>query len=275
MNTFTRINGFSKPLPMVLTGIAAAFFLGVSTVVTSAAVPTTPGAPDDFGYKFAVSSDTTQYNFIDLINLPQDSVVHTASALLNQDDAAQNIDIGFGFVYYATTYTSCFPSTNGEIVFGASSVDYSPEPIFGPELPHNYIAPFFTDLTTLTSPAPVPTIKYATLGAAPNRICVVQWQDMQQYAYAANRMTFQVQLYEGSNEIRFVYKTSPAFTAVSYKAISIGIEGPTAFPTGLQYLFGHQGDSISLAGKAIMITRPVKVTVESKYTRPDLSLIHI
>ncbi len=269
MNTFTRINGFSKPLPMVLTGIAAAFFLGVSTVVTSAAVPTTPGTPDDFGYKFAVSSDTTQYNFIDLINLPQDSVVHTASALLNQDDAAQNIDIGFGFVYYATTYTSCFPSTNGEIVFGASSVDYSPEPIFGPELPHNYIAPFFTDLTTLTSPAPVPTIKYATLGAAPNRICVVQWQDMQQYAYAANRMTFQVQLYEGSNEIRFVYKTSPAFTAVSYKAISIGIEGPTAFPTGLQYLFGHQGDSISLAGKAIMITRPVKVTVESKYTRPD------
>jgi len=263
-----------------LAALSAVFFLAISTAITSAVVPTTENTPDSFGYKYSVSSDSSQYNFIDLTNLSGTSV-HTLTPLPNRDDGAQNIDIGFGFAYYANTYTSCFPSTNGEVVFGASSVDYSPEAIFGPEMPHNFIAPFFTDMTAFTAAdgsantGVDPHILYATLGAAPNRICVIQWQDMRQYLAPSVRVTFQVQLFEGSNQIKFVYKSIPTLTAIGNE-LSIGIEGPLGAAwgnTGLQYYFGLQESVGSLAGKAITITRPVKVTVESQYRNPDGALV--
>ena len=85
--------------------------------------------------------------------------------------------------------------------------------------------------------------RVATTGTAPNRVCTIQWTnvaDKPQAATASNttvittqvaNISFQVKLYETTNNIEFVYGTATAGTGVSNaKFTAIGIKGsaPTA-----------------------------------------------
>ena len=47
---------------------------------------------------------------------------------------------------------------------------------------------------------------YQVLGTAPNRRLVVQWNEVPHYNDEDARFTFQAILYEGSNNIKFLYK---------------------------------------------------------------------
>jgi hypothetical protein len=71
----------------------------------------------------------------------------------------------------------------------------------------------------------------ATTGAAGSRICTVQWKNVSDKAstiatqYA--NFSFQVKLYEGSNQIDFVYGTAtPGVTSTAaYRTVAVGLKG--------------------------------------------------
>ncbi|MBW3131017.1 T9SS-dependent choice-of-anchor J family protein [Hymenobacter profundi] len=170
----------------------------------------------------------------------------TAIATANTDDAnsaAQNI--GFSFRYNAQNFTQFVLNTNGYLRLGsaAPSTAYffsDPDKITGGPLNStnaadvNLLLPFNEDLTAGTSPTEYRT---ATTGAAPNRVCTIQWKNVSDKARGTKasqytNFSFQVKLYETSNTIEFVYGPATSGpTAVSYKTVAVGIKGSNATPT--------------------------------------------
>jgi hypothetical protein len=90
---------------------------------------------------------------------------------------------------------------------------------FSPEPPNNYLAPFWDDFEigdnnylefdalgrSTWMERPRGKLLAATVGEAPNRIFVVEWLNARNYD-TGHLGTFQVQLFEGSNAILFLYK---------------------------------------------------------------------
>ena len=213
---------------------------------------------DGFGYTMA----STPVNALNLKTTDPDVV--TASDLAG-DDYAQAISIGFPFYFYDQTYSSLSASTNGLITFGGSSTSFSPQPIPSAGTPNNFIAPFWTDLVKGGGS----NILYATRGSAPNRVFIIDYQDMEEYANSAARVSFQVILYEGSNSIEMQFKKLTGFSAT--RNVSIGIEGPTG-TVGISHKSLLQKPSIP---SAVTFSRPVVVKVESKFQKPDGTMIDV
>ena len=94
--------------------------------------------------------------------------------------------------------------------------------------PRQAIAGFWNDL----HPGQAGTVYYRTLGAAPNRRFIVQFQGVQERFQAANLNTFQYKLFESSNKIEIHYQTLG-----SLGNNTIGIEDATG-TVGLQYSAG-------------------------------------
>ncbi|MCP5533966.1 MAG: choice-of-anchor D domain-containing protein [Akkermansiaceae bacterium] len=215
---------------------------------------------DGFGYTMA----TTPVNALNLRTTDADVVT---AADLNGDDYVQAISIGFPFSFYDQTYTSLLASTNGLITFGSGTgaTSYSPLAIPNAATPNNFIAPFWTDLVKGSSS----NILYATRGSAPNRVFIIDYQDMEEYSNSSARISFQVILYEGSNSIEMQFKKLQGIT--STRAASIGIEGPTG-NVGISHKSGTDRPSIP---SAITFSRPVVVKVESKFQKPDGTMIDV
>ncbi|MEI6653276.1 MAG: choice-of-anchor D domain-containing protein, partial [Verrucomicrobiota bacterium] len=209
---------------------------------------------DGFGYHLA----TTPLNGVTL--LPTDADVITATNLVG-DDYSQAINLGFTFYFYDKAYTTCAASTNGLLCLGGSSTSWSPTGIPSTNTPNNFIAPFWADLVKGSGSS----ILYATRGSAPNRVFILQYQDMEEYGNAAGKASFQVWLYEGSNSIEFQFKSISGFTTT--RTVSSGIEN-SAGTVGIQY-FSTTAGALPAFPDAVMITRPVVVGVESKYLRPN------
>ncbi|MDY6837597.1 MAG: RHS repeat-associated core domain-containing protein [Thermodesulfobacteriota bacterium] len=158
----------------------------------------------------------------------------------NQDDnePAGTVSIGFGFEFFGTTYTTVTISENGYITFGVLS---DPDNVSIPtqETPNSLIAPFWDDLNPEHNPDSA--IYFETLGTAPERQFVVQWNDVPLNADAGSRLTFEAILFEGTNEIQFQYLFLEDGTgqsgsgAVSGSSATIGIESPD----------GNEGKEIS------------------------------
>ena len=87
--------------------------------------------------------------------------------------------------------------------------------------PNGVIAPFWTDLRTRT-----PGVCVATLGSAPNRRVVVQWNDANYFSGAEGHLTFEAVLHEGTNIIDFVYR---ALNDVSARTPAVGLERQDGF----------------------------------------------
>lgn len=94
--------------------------------------------------------------------------------------------------------------------------------------PRQAIAGFWNDL----HPGQAGTVYYRTLGAAPNRRFIVQFQGVQERFQSANLNTFQYKLFESSNKIEIHYQTLG-----SLGNNTIGIEDATG-TVGLQYSAG-------------------------------------
>ena len=112
------------------------------------------------------------------------------------------LPIGFNFDFFGNTYTDFYVTSNGLVTFGASSTQYSNSPIPTAGGANNYIAPFWDDIVLHASG----DIMYQTIGTAPNRKCVVQFSNMAFYGSPILLGTFQVILYEGSNNIQTQYR---------------------------------------------------------------------
>ncbi|HLK97753.1 MAG TPA: hypothetical protein VK364_08295, partial [Hymenobacter sp.] len=171
----------------------------------------------------------------------------TAIATPNTDDAnSAATPIGFTFTYNGTAFTDFVLNTNGYLKLGTTApvAPYYTDggqslangPITGPDT--NLLLPFNQDL--LASAAGGTEYRVATTGTAPNRVCTIQWKNVSDKArttfgvqYAS--ISFQVKLYETSNQIDFVYGTAtpgPAAGDVA-KLVNVGIKGNDASATQL------------------------------------------
>lgn len=205
---------------------------------------TEPGrsdGPDNFGYTFKDSNvdGGPTYNWIEISDTGN-------QILLDSDDNVYNgVNIGFFFNYYGTDYSQLAIANNGLIFSTGTTWQYVNDPISQSPGVHGFIAPFWDDLVTWGEGK----IYCQTLGTAPNRIFVVEWVDNQHYSSSDSGVTFEVILYEGSNNIKFQYKDvvfgnvySPAEQVMPFDyggSATVGIESPEG-TDGLQYSFNEQ-----------------------------------
>jgi len=131
-------------------------------------------------------------------------ISESGTALPVDDDGEANADIGFDFAFYGVTSDHVRVGNNGGLLFGVDAGDLGynnlplPNATVGPA-----ILPYWDDLTDNFG-----GVYVQTLGEAPNRRFVVQWNDRPHYvpgSAAADGGTFEATLYEGSNAIVFQY----------------------------------------------------------------------
>ena len=138
------------------------------------------------------------------------------------DDGYFNgITIPFTFTYNGVAYTKINVCTNGFATLGKvfTTTTSSTAPIYysGPDLtgnktavdtiPRPVIAPFWSDLAFVAAKATATSgISYATSGTTPNRVFTIQWHNAQwDWSATTGAISFQLQLLETSNIIRFAY----------------------------------------------------------------------
>jgi hypothetical protein len=167
----------------------------------------------------------------------------TAITTANTDDAnsaAQNI--GFTFNYNGAAFTQFVLNTNGFIKLGTTApagaqyTDGANSTANGPftSTDANLIVPFNQDLTA--GSAGGTEYRVNTTGTAPNRVTTIQWKNISDKPRLAGTTTiatqyanfsFQVKLYETTNQIDFVYGAATAGAAAgdNPKFMAVGIKG--------------------------------------------------
>ncbi|MCI0396273.1 MAG: VCBS repeat-containing protein [Chloroflexi bacterium] len=150
-----------------------------------------PG-PDEYGY---TCEPGAAFPYLDA----------TIDSLLYEDDGVTILDLPFAFVFYGTTYTQVAASSNGNLQFTTQTPAFDNlclNEAAAPEM-GDMIAPYWDDLN-LTA---VGFLRYDTFGESPERIFVIEWEDVPRFDSPEDLVTFEVQLFEGSNDIVFVYRT--------------------------------------------------------------------
>jgi hypothetical protein len=187
----------------------------------------------------------------------------TAIATANTDDAnsaAQSI--GFSFVFNGTAFTQFVLNTNGFIRMGSvaptatamfiNEGGASTDPFQTANNPF-IIAPLNIDLKE--GSAGGAEYRVSTTGTAPNRVCTIQWKNVQDKLQVSPtqlaNMSFQVRLYETTNVVELVYDAATASTNTPTARIAqVGVKG-TGFATGqLVQLAKGAGDDWSTATPA-------------------------
>ncbi|NMC69054.1 MAG: hypothetical protein GYA57_03180 [Myxococcales bacterium] len=175
-------------------------FCLAATTAWAAAARGAVGGPDRFGYGWADSEEAdVTYEWLDAGT--------TNCVTLNDDQESVAVPIGFTFNFYGTDYTTVRIGSNGYLSFKANTITS-----FGGQCPlpvnrtgsfqtvNLAVYGFFQDL----NPAEGGTICYATLGEAGSQTFVVSWVGIDYYqgspAWGHDPVTFQIVLYEGTNE---------------------------------------------------------------------------
>ena len=116
---------------------------------------------------------------------------------LGDDEVSGAQPIGFSFNYYGSDYTDFFISSNGFISFSATSNGCcSGGVIPSPGDENNLIALVWEDL----DPTAGGVIRYETIGVAPDRILVMEYDNVPYYG-SDDVVIVQLQLYEDTNRI--------------------------------------------------------------------------
>lgn len=149
------------------------------------------------------------------------------------DDTSVEIPIGFDFLFYGVSHNTVRVSSNGYLTFGTNGFEYTNAPIPSSPQPNDYIAPFWDDL----NPGVGGSVYYLLEGTAPNRRLTIEWHDVPHYS-STGTVTFEVTLYEGSNDIVYQYQ-DVNFGSPSYNhgaSATVGIEESSG-TIGLQYSY--------------------------------------
>jgi hypothetical protein len=132
----------------------------------------------------------------------------------NQEDTASSVtNIGFDFWFDGVRQTQFSVNANGLLKLGSPAVLAADVNNLTNSANVPQIAPYWDDLFTGTNGK----VHFKTVGSAPNRKLVVEWQNMQIPHLAANTPgagTFQCWLYETTGIIEFVYGSGIAVNSV-------------------------------------------------------------
>ncbi|MFQ5420150.1 MAG: hypothetical protein ACE5EY_07285 [Anaerolineae bacterium] len=199
------------PLIILLVIIVAlvAFLLVRRTTLAAfgPAVALCPG-PDSYGYTCAPGS---QFTYIDALN----------DTFLYEDDGVTTVGLPFPFTFYGTTYTEATLSSNGNIQFGSSNSTFLNDCLDPAADLGDLIAPYWDDLN-LTA---FGFLETELVGEAPERIFVIEWDDVPRFGDDPDdRVTFEVQLFEGSNDIVFLYQDVRTFVSDKGSSATVGLQ---------------------------------------------------
>ncbi|AXG68305.1 HYR domain protein [Kordia sp. SMS9] len=124
---------------------------------------------------------------------------------LFDDEVSSALPIGFEFAFYGNLYNNFHISSNGFITFTAINDNGFYEGQFLPDVndPNNLIAFDWDDY----DPESGGTIRYETIGTAPNRILIMDFDDVAHIDDDTQGTTTQVKLFETSNRIE-IHATS-------------------------------------------------------------------
>ena len=170
---------------------------------------------------------------------------------LQDDTASEALPLGFDFTFYDKTYSRIWVNSNGLVLFEGPDTSYSNVSIPNPASPNAFIAPFWDDLRPGVNGGEV---YYAVLGAAPQRVAVVEWHDVRIYG-DDKPQKFEVLLYEEGNRIVCQYLRILGNRGRG-SAATVGIESPDG-REGVQYLYDGQPSEHALEdGLAIEFVHP-------------------
>jgi hypothetical protein len=121
---------------------------------------------------------------------------------LGDDQWSPVINLPFPFTFYGNVYNQCIIGSNGEVGFNIASANmYNTWPIGAPvpsinplDLRNTVMGPWH-DLY----PPGGGTIRYATVGTAPNRIFVADWCNVAMFSCTFQQCSQQIQLHENGN----------------------------------------------------------------------------
>lgn len=189
--------------------------------VMQAAVPT---GSDAYGYRLLDSrrSNGARYEWVDMTGADQTLV---------GDDGESTLSLPFPFTFYGRTSDLLRVGNNGAALFGADAGDvlYNNLPL-NAAVSDYLIAPFWDDLDSSAG-----WIAYRTLGEAPHRQFVVLWYMRPHFSKVGNA-TFQMILYEGTNNLKFQYQDvefgSPTFDLGASATVGVRGQGPYSLQAG-------------------------------------------
>ncbi|MGC9336441.1 MAG: hypothetical protein ACP5JJ_20070 [Anaerolineae bacterium] len=180
------------------------------------------GGPDAFGYTW---DDDATYGWVDTSG--------GTEIPLRDDEWSGPFNIGFTFNFYGQDYTRFYVDSNGYIGFDDTQTAsyYANTRLPNASRPSGLIAPFWDDF----DPSEAGTVRYQVLGNAPNRYLVVEW-DAVPFYYSPDAQTFQVILYQGSNDIKFQYPDTRQGDCGDGRYATVGVENLDG-TIGLEYLY--------------------------------------
>ena len=171
------------------------------------------------------------------------------TGLFGDDNWAGPFPVGFSFNYYGQNFTQFYVTTNGLVQFSGPTSAYSNSCL--PSSFSNTLFVFWDDLRTDVAGQPTGTIKYQTIGEAPNRKLVVQWTN--QYFFGDNLPmgTFEAILSEGSDEIKYQYRNLIGARSLGSSA-TLGLQGagPVTSIGCNQPNLLHEGQAINFTPNA-------------------------
>ena len=151
------------------------------------------------------------------------------------DDGEANVTMPFPFTYFGVTSSDLRVGNNGGILFNATTRRRRQSPT---QRCPTQLTRWRSSPSGTTSTATPANVYYATVGTAPNRQFIVEWFDRPHFSNVGSA-TFQVVLYEGTNQIKFLY-ADVNFGNASYDfgasaTVGLNKDGTTA----LQYSFNQ------------------------------------
>lgn len=193
------------------------------------------------------------------------------SALGGSVQTGPGFPIGFDFTFNGIVFDRVGVSTNGWISFGQSSltpsVDMGTTPsthlysilsstyTSNPPYLRNRIAGLHADLSGVINqniPTLNSSLRIATIGVAPNRSLVVQWENYRYYSPTDSSFDFQIILHETSNIVDVVYG-SMQFT-YSGSSCQVGLGGTDNTDYNIRTTAGNNSWNSTVAGKSVSYT---------------------
>ena len=147
----------------------------------------------------------------------------------SSDDVTHGpFNIGFTFNFFGNNYTQFYIGSNGWIGFTAGqTTGYTAAYIPNAGSPKNVIMADWEDLFPGSA-----NIYYTTIGTAPNRKLVVNFNAVPHYGCRSNLHTFQFVLYETTNVIDVNYASKPLCAGNNATAGLVNIDNTNVVPVG-------------------------------------------
>lgn len=215
--------------------------------------------------------DVTPYTFMETdVNCPTAGFIDisgTGTGYDITDDGEQNITMSYPFIFQGTIVSDIRIGNNGGILFGVTTGDIATTGTVGGATA-NGVYPWWDDMDSETG-----DVFYEEIGVAPNRIAVIQWDNICNFSgsVGAPTVTFQVQIHETTNEIYYVYDDvifGAPFAAEDFGGLaSIGLAGPNQ-----DFLISNDNMAFLMANSCVRFyypTCPKPSNITSSYSTTD------